>query len=190
MTTIRMARLEDAAACAAIYSPYVRDTAISFETEPPGAAEMERRLAQTLASFPWLVVEEAGVVLGYAYGAPHHHRAAYRFSADSSVYVDGSALRRGFGRRLYRVLFALLERQGFVAVHAGITLPNAASVALHESFGFEPVGVYREVGFKLDAWHDVGWWQRPLLPRTKSPAEPRAWTELRDEPGFESLFEF
>ena len=189
MPTIRMARLEDAAACAAIYAPYVRDTAISFEIDPPDAADMGRRLAETLGTLPWLVVEEAGRVVGYAYGAPHNRRAAYRFSVDSSVYVDAGARRRGLGRQLYRVLFALLERQGFVAVHAGITLPNAASVALHEGFGFEPVGVYRAVGFKLGAWHDVGWWQRPLYPERTDPLSRAAWTELREKPGFESLFD-
>jgi phosphinothricin acetyltransferase len=189
MPTIRMASPNDAAACAAIYAPYVRDTPVSFEAEPPDATEMGRRLLAALPMYPWLVVEDEGRVLGYAYGSSHNPRAAYRFSADSSVYVDVGARRRGFGRRLYRVLFALLERQGFVAVHAGITLPNAASVALHESFGFEPVGVYQRVGFKLGSWHDVGWWQRPLAPRSAPPPEPRAWTELRGKPGFEALFE-
>lgn len=184
-----MARLGDAAACAAIYAPYVRDTPISFEADPPDAAEMSRRLDATLRTWPWLVAEEDGKVLGYAYGSSHNQRTAYRFSTDSSVYVDVNARRRGLGQRLYRVLFAILERQGFVAVHAGITLPNAASVALHESFGFEPVGVYRGVGFKLGAWHDVGWWQRPLSARSAPPPEPRVWTELRGEPGFEALFE-
>jgi phosphinothricin acetyltransferase len=189
MTTIRVARPEDAAACAAIYAPYVRETPISFEAEPPDAIEMGRRLDATVRTFPWLVAEEDGRVLGYAYGSTHNPRSAYRFSADSSVYVDEGARRRGLGRRLYRTLFALLERQGFVAVHAGITLPNAASVALHESFGFEPVGVYQKVGWKLGAWHDVGWWQRPLAPRLAPPREPRVWTELRAEAGFDALFE-
>ena len=188
MTTIRLAGLGDAAACAAIYAPYVRETPISFETVPPDASEMSRRFEKTSARLPWLVAVEAGKVVGYAYAAPHNERAAYRFAVDSSVYVDVDARRRGLGRRLYRVLFASLERQGFVAVHAGITLPNAASVALHEGFGFEPVGVYRGVGFKLGAWHDVGWWQRPLVPRTARPSEPRAISEL-GEAELAGLFE-
>jgi phosphinothricin acetyltransferase len=178
MTIVRVARPGDAAACAAIYAPYVRDTPISFEAVPPDEIEMGRRLTETLRKLPWLVAEDAGRVLGYAYAAPHHTRAAYRFTVDSSVYIARDERRRGLGRLLYRTLFVLLERQGFVAVHAGITLPNAPSVAFHEGFGFEPIGVYRGVGYKLGAWYDVGWWQRPLLPRTDSPAEPRAWPEL------------
>jgi L-amino acid N-acyltransferase YncA len=189
MTTIRLAELDDGAACAAIYAPYVRDTPISFEKEPPDEHEMRRRLEKTLTRLPWLVAVESGAVVGYAYASPHHERFAYRFAVDSSVYVAESARGRGLGRRLYRVLFALLERQGFVAAHAGITLPNAASVGLHESFGFEPVGVYRGVGFKLGAWHDVGWWQRPLAPRRDRPAEPRALDALRGDAGFEASFD-
>lgn len=178
MVTIRPASEDDAAVCAAIYAPYVRDTPISFELEPPDTAELRRRLAATLPTLPWLLAEQAGSVLGYAYAGVHRERAAYRFAVDSSVYLARGAHGRGIGTQLYRALFALLEQQGFVAVHAGITLPNLASVALHEKLGFALVGIYRGVGYKFGAWHDVGWWQKPLAERTLTPAEPRAWTEL------------
>jgi L-amino acid N-acyltransferase YncA len=163
----------DAVACAAIYSPYVRDGVASFELEPPTEEEMARRIATMSTTHPWLVAERDGRVAGYAYASPHHARAAYRWAADVAVYVDASSQRRGVGRELYGALLALLARQRLQIACAGITLPNPASVALHEALGFAPVGVYRAIGFKAGAWHDVGWWQRRLQPATDgAPPEP------------------
>ena len=170
---IRLATGADAEAIAAIYRPIVADTAISFETNPPGPAEMEWRIAATLPFAPWLVYEEHGKIAGYAYGSRHRERAAYQWSVDVSVYVDDAFRRRGIGSALYTALFPQLRLQGFFAAHAGITLPNAGSVGLHESLGFVPVGVYRGVGYKLSAWHDVGWWQRSLRDRIPDPPPPR-----------------
>jgi phosphinothricin acetyltransferase len=169
---IRMARAGDAASIAAIYEPYVSSSPITFEEEPPTAEEMARRVADTLTVAPWLVSEQHGEILAYAYAAPHRQRAAYRWSVDASVYVRGDQQRRGLGRALYTSLFALLRLQGFYRVHAGVTLPNEGSVALHESFGFLPVGVYRQVGFKQGAWHDVGWWQLALRDDAGAPTPP------------------
>jgi phosphinothricin acetyltransferase len=154
----------DGGACASIYAPYVLDTAISFEQEPPSAEEIERRIGAIGARFPWLIAEEDGVVIGYAYASAHHERAAYRWAADVAVYIDREHRRRGAGRALYETLLSLLERQGLFVACAGITLPNPASVALHETCGFEPIGVYPRIGWKLGSWHDVGWWQRELRP--------------------------
>ena len=165
----------DAAACAAIYAPYVRETAISFEAVAPDASAMGERIARFGATHPWLVAEEAerGRVIGFAYATPHRERAAYRWACDVSVYVDGAQRRRGIGRQLYEALLPLLRAQRLHVACAGVTLPNAASVRLHESLGFEPVGVYRGIGFKLGRWHDVGWWQLRLLGGADSaPAEP------------------
>ena len=145
----------DAATCAAIYAPHVSDGVASFELEPPSVEEMARRIE---AAHVWLV-HEAG---GYAYATRHRERAAYRFTVETSVYVAEAAQGRGVGRALYDALLEEVARRGFRVALAGITLPNPASVALHESLGFEPVGVFREVGFKFGAWHDVGWWQRGL----------------------------
>jgi phosphinothricin acetyltransferase len=183
---IRLATSRDAEAIAAIYRPIVAATAISFETVPPGGAEMERRIATVLQIAPWLVYEDAGEVAGYAYGSRHRDRAAYQWSVDVSVYVGEGSRRRGIGRALYRALFPLLRLQGFYAAHAGITLPNAASVALHESLGFRPVGIYRAVGFKLGAWHDVGWWQSSLRERTPEPQVPRSLREAQRDPAWPS----
>ena len=158
---LRLATPEDAAAIAAIYAPYVRETAISFEVEPPGVEEMRRRLTSGVARFPWLVaVDSSDRVAGFAFGGEHRSRAAYGWSVDVTIYLDRTAHRRGLGRRLYGALFEILRAQGFVTAFAGIALPNPASVALHERCGFEHLGTMREVGRKFDRWVDTTWWQR------------------------------
>lgn len=169
---IRLAREDDAAAIAAIYAPEVLETAITFEIDPPTPEEMRRRIAETTERYPWLVSERDGAVEGYAYAGAHRTRAAYRWAVDVSVYLHRGARGRGVGRALYTVLLDMVTRQGFTMAHGGITLPNAASVGLHESMGFEHVGTYRGVGFKLGEWRDVGWWSRPLAPMTAAPSEP------------------
>jgi phosphinothricin acetyltransferase len=176
--TIRVAALSDADAIAAIYAPIVRDTTISFEVDPPAKEEMAQRIAATLQTHPWLVAEQAEKVIGYAYAAKHRDRAAYRWSADVSAYVDARARRCGVGRALYERLIAILRRQGFHVAFAGIALPNDASIALHEAVGFRPVGIYKEVGFKQDQWLDVGWWRLALLNHTSAPAEPIPFATL------------
>jgi L-amino acid N-acyltransferase YncA len=170
--SIRLATGRDAEQIAVIYAPHVTDTIISFELEPPTAEEMRRRIEVTLQRYPWLVCERQGQVLGYAYAGGHGSRAAYQWSVDVSVYVRGGARRRGVGRAVYASLFAALELQGFYNVYAGATLPNPASVGLHESVGFKRVGVYRGVGYKLGAWHDVVWWHLPLREKVADPDPP------------------
>jgi L-amino acid N-acyltransferase YncA len=163
----------DAAACAAIYAHHVEGSAVSFEEEPPDAAQLAERITRTARTHPWLVAECEGEVVGYAYGCPHRSRAAYRWAVDVSVYVDEDRRGEGCGRALYVELLERLRRQRFQVACAGITLPNAASVALHESLGFVAVGVYRRIGWKAGAWRDVGWWQLELEPAGEGPpAEP------------------
>lgn len=182
---IRVAAAGDAAQVAAIYAPIVERTVISFEFDAPAADEMRRRITETLARWPWLVCERAGNVLGYAYAGRHRARAAYQWSADVSVYVDAAARRGGVGRALYASLLAILVVQGYVNAYAGITLPNPASVGLHEALGFRPIGVYRGVGYKFGAWHDVGWWHLALRERPDRPAPPLAFPDVVERPGFE-----
>lgn len=171
----------DAAACAAIYGPYVRDTVISLEEIAPDERELAERIRRISLTHPWLVAELDGAVAGFAYGSQHRERAAYRWAADVAVYLDRSHRRRGIGRALYGALLALLERQGIRIACAGITLPNDASVALHKACGFEPVGVYRRIGWKAGTWRDVGWWQLELAPATDAaPAEPETPQRLTD----------
>ncbi len=158
--------MRDAAEIREIYAPYV-ETPVSFENAVPSEEEVRRRIGK---AHVWLVSECGGRVAGYAYASKHREREAYHWSVESSVYVHRAFHRRGIGRRLYERLFSELRSRGFVNVYAGITLPNAASVALHQSFGFEPVGIFRHIGFKLGRWHDVGWWSHLL---GKLPADPR-----------------
>lgn len=159
----------DAEACAAIYAASVVDSHTSFETEPPTPAEMADRIARVSASHCWLVEEVDGAIAGYAYGSGHRPRAAYRWAVEVTVYVDAAFHRRGVGRRLYAALFERLRERGYRMAFAGIALPNDASVRLHESLGFEPIGVFRNVGWKLGAWRDVGWWQLDLAPGSDAP---------------------
>jgi L-amino acid N-acyltransferase YncA len=171
--TIRDADPElDADACALIYAPHVRSSPTSFEEAPPGGDELATRIRRTTATHPWLIADSDGTVVGYAYACRHRERPAYRWAADVSVYVSDARQREGVGRDLYEALFERLRRQGFRIACAGITLPNEASVALHERLGFIPVGVFRDIGWKAGAWRDVGWWQLELASGDGPPAEP------------------
>lgn len=167
---IRLAGPADAAGIAAIYRPYVEGSRISFEEDAPDAAEISRRMSSPL--HPWLVAEDEGRLLGFASSSAFRSRRAYRWVVESGIYVAANSKGRGIGRALLSKLIELLERQGFVAVIGAIALPNEASVALHERLGFVSTGTYRQVGFKLGEWLDVGLWQRELAPRTDEPSEP------------------
>ncbi|WP_431605675.1 N-acetyltransferase family protein [Amycolatopsis melonis] len=168
---IREATPDDAAACAAVYAPYVTDTVVSFETEEPGPAEMARRIA---AAHAWFVLEDHGRVAGYAYANRFAERAAYRWSCETSIYLELGRRRTGAGRALYETLFERLRERGLCRAFAGMTLPNEASAGLHRALGFEPAGVYRRVGWKHGAWRDVAWVQKDLRATegcTSAPAE-------------------
>ncbi len=170
--TVRDASVDDAEACAAIYAPYVTGTPITFETEPPGAQEMRDRISSSLRTHAWVVLCDRGTVVGYAYARPFATRAAYRWSCEVSVYLELGRRRTGGGRLLYEALFARLANRGFQMAVAGMTVPNDASLGLHQALGFSPVGTYRRIGWKLGAWHDVAWAQRPLAARPEPPEEP------------------
>jgi phosphinothricin acetyltransferase len=161
-TEIRTVRPDDAYGIAEIYRPIVETTTISFEEVAPGEREIAQRIAHVTQAYPWLVAECDGRLAGYAYASRHRDRAAYRYSVDVSVYVAAGARRSGIASKLYAGLFADLTRLGFHRAFAGVALPNDASIALHERFGFEPVGVYKEVGWKFGRWLDVAWWQKAL----------------------------
>ncbi|MGP0063085.1 MAG: arsinothricin resistance N-acetyltransferase ArsN1 family B [Isosphaeraceae bacterium] len=178
--TIRLAAEDDAEQILEIYAPFCRETPVSFETQPPTVDEMGRRIAKILKSHPWLVCEESGLIMGYAYASPHRERAAYVWSVDVSVYVREGRRRGGVGRALYTSLFALLKLQGFYNALAGTTIPNPGSVGLHRALGFEPVGTYRKIGFKCGAWHDVAWWQLALQEAGTQPEPPRDFQVVRE----------
>jgi len=175
---IRLATPGDARQVLDIYAPLVRESPTSFELSPPTVEEVARRVSKCLEHAPWLACERGGSLLGYAYAGRYRERPAYRWSIETSVYVRVDERGAGVGRALYTALLAAVRAQGFYNAYAGITLPNAPSVRLHESMGFEPVGVYRRAGYKLGAWHDVGWWQLALRAPDADPAEPRALSEV------------
>jgi L-amino acid N-acyltransferase YncA len=170
---LRMANEQDASTIRAIYGPFCENSVTSFEASAPPLEEMQARIRKTTAHYPWLVCVRDGEVRGYAYAGAHRERAAYRWSVDAAVYLAEGHRRIGMGRALYTALFKILELQGYFKVYAGITLPNPASVGLHEAMGFAPVGIYRGVCYKFGAWRDVGWWQLALQAERAEPAEPR-----------------
>ena len=166
----RLATPADGAACAAIYAPYVADTAISFETVPPTADEMAARIARTTERTPWVVVEVDGVVRAYAYGTRHRDRAAYDWTVETTVYVDREFGRRGLGRLAMGAVVEILRLQGAHLLVAGITLPNPGSVRLHESLGYQAIGEFAAIGWKFGGWHGVSWYALELGPRDAEPA--------------------
>ena len=184
---IRLATRNDAVGIAEIYRPIVLSTPISSEIEPPDEQEIARRIEKTMTAHPWLVCEYQDHLTGYAYASSHRERAAYQWSVDASVYVHSDFRRQGVGQALYRSLFQILAAQGYYNAYAGITLPNAGSVGLHESVGFNPLGVYRHVGYKMGAWHDVGWWELALQPKISAPRLPLKLAEVQSSPSWQEM---
>lgn len=183
--TIRAATPQDATAIQALYAPHVTERTTSFELTPPSAQEMARRIAATLPLRPWLVcvepdAEGGSTLLGYSYASAHRGRAAYRWSAESAIYVADTAQRRGVASALYRALFAILAHQGYFNVYAGVVSPNAPSAALHEAMGFIKVGVYQKIGYKRGAWRDITWYKKALAPKIDgaTPTDPRPFSEV------------
>lgn len=174
---IRMASSRDAVAIQSIYAPIVAETAISFELEPPGVEEMRRRIETTLLTLPWLVCDGDGVI-GYAYAGVFRTRPAYQWTVEVSVYVHAAHRGKEVARTLYTSLFECLRVQGYRTALAGIVLPNAASVAIHERMGFRSIGVFHHVGYKFGAWHDVGWWELSLQEFPNPPPRPRPPLEV------------
>lgn len=161
---LRDATAADGAACAALYAPYVADTTVSFEVEPPDAAEMSRRIAAAQQRYAWLLAERDGRLVGYAYGGEFRSRAAYRHTCEVSVYVAEAAQGEGVGSLLYTALLDRMRALGMRLAVGGATMPNDASERLHQALGFEVVGTFREVGFKHGLWCDVRWFQKQLRP--------------------------
>ena len=179
---VRLATIGDGDACAAIYAPYVARTSISFELVPPTGADMAARIARTIERSPWVVVELDGIVRAYAYGTRHRERAAYDWTIETTVYVDEAFRGRALGRAAMRGLIAVLRIQGFHLAVAGVTGPNAASVALHRALGFERIGEFEAIGWKFDAWHGVEWFALELSPRDPIPDPVTPLPELIGTP--------
>jgi phosphinothricin acetyltransferase len=176
---IRVARPEDSEAILAIYAPHCTSSHVSFEIVPPTEQQMRDRIERITGQFPWLVGQIDGNVAGYVYASQHRERAAYRWAADVAVYIAEANQRRGLGRALYSSLIAILREQGYFQAYAGITLPNSGSEGLHQSVGFQPVGVFPHVGYKLGRWLDVGWWWLQLQPEIDAPPDPLPFSAIR-----------
>jgi L-amino acid N-acyltransferase YncA len=176
---VRLATPADGTACAAIYAPYVTDTAISFEFDPPGGDEMALRIGRTLERTPWVVVEFDGEVRGYAYGTRHRERAAYDWTVETAVYVDRDFTRLGLGRMAMSAVLAILRLQGAHLAVAGITPPNPGSVGLHEALGFSRIGLFEAIGWKRGVWHGVEWFALELGARSETPAPFRPLPDIR-----------
>ena len=184
---IRTARDEDAAAIHAIYAPSITDGVATFETELPGVDVMRERIRARLQHYPWLVWEDAGDVLAYAYAGRFRERAAYDWIAETSIYVRADAHRRGIARKLYGVLLDVMRLQGINQAVGVITLPGTASVAMHETMGFSPAGVWRRCGYKLGQWWDVGVWQKQLQTPAALPLPIVPFPHIAGFAGFREL---
>lgn len=182
MVEVRIAAPSDARGILDIYSPYVRERFCTFETEVPSLEEMAGRIENCTRTRPWLVCTVDSAVASYAYASGHRERAAYQWCCESSVYTHTDFQGRGMGRQLYKVLFSVLKMQGYKNVYAGITLPNEASIKLHEKCGFTHVATYDNIGYKLGEWKDVGWWKLQLNAYERNPAPPLKLSEMNLQP--------
>ena len=183
---LRLATEDDATACLAIYGPVIEGTAISFELEPPSLEEMRERIRVILERTPWLVVEDEAAVWGYAYAGPFRARPAYQWTTEVTVYVHPRHHRKGVGKALYTALLSALRALGYRSAVGGMTLPNPASMALHEALGFRAVGAFKAAGFKFGGWHDVGFWQLELRGHEAPLGPPRLVASLLGTPPWEA----
>lgn len=186
---IRLATEADSASILEIYSPYITDTVITFEYEVPTIMAFSKRITNIQKKYPWLLCEVNGIVVGYAYAAEYMQRKAYDWSVDFSIYINHKYHRKKIGKALYFALFELLVLQGYYNAYAGITLPNIKSEGLHQSFGFNPIGVYQNVGYKFDNWHDVKWFQLKIQDCSKSPTTPKTINDINNTPEFNTIIQ-
>ena len=184
---IRLATTADAAAIHQVYRPIVLDTHISFEQNAPTVSEIAARIDKTLAQHPWLVCEFDGLLAGYAYAGDFRARAAYQWTAETTVYVHSDFQRRGVSRALYSTLLAVLREQGYCSAVGVIALPNEGSIRAHEAMGFRQIGVFKNVGYKAGDWRDTGWWQFELRSPPTSPQAPRPIAKIAAERCFDDL---
>ncbi|HKL80058.1 MAG TPA: GNAT family N-acetyltransferase [Mobilitalea sp.] len=184
---IRLAEENDSVSLLNIYSEFIRNTAVTFETAVPTVLEFSKRIRDVLESSPWLVCEINGENIGYAYASKHRERSAYQWSVDVTVYINPQYHRRHIATALYIALIELLKIQGYYSAYAGISLPNLNSEGFHESFGFKPVGVFHNVGFKFGEWRDVKWFELTISEYSKNPAKPKTINEIKDAEEFENI---
>jgi len=186
--SMRLITESDAEDVLNIYSYYVRETVISFEYVVPSQEDFLQRIKTISAQYPWLVFLSGSKIIGYAYASSHRQRTAYQWSCESTVYLIPEFHRKGIARLLYQALFSLLRLQGYFNVYAGVTLPNKKSVGFHRSFGFSEVGVYKEIGYKFEEWHDVQWFQFEIQQHIYNPPPPRLIQSIINSKEFNNVF--
>ncbi len=179
--------MDDAAGLLAVYKPYVETTAITFEYEVPSVEEFGKRINAIIPEYPWLVCEKEGIITGYAYAHKHRDRTAYQWSPESTVYLNETYHGRGIARVLYEAVFEILKLQGFINVYAGVLASNMKSNAFHRAMGFEEIGVYRNIGYKLGEWHSNYWYQLHLLPHIINPSVPQKTADIAGTKAFEQI---
>lgn len=184
---IRLATSNDAQNILDIYGTYCLKSPATFELQPPSLDDICNRINKTLMRFPYLIFEQEHEAVAFAYAGQHMERAAYRFSVNVSVYVKEGHHGTGKGKALYNLLLPLLTKQGFCNAFAGITIPNPGSEALHRSMGFVQTGLYKNVGYKFEKWHDVSWWQLPLRAEIGIPNEPTPIKEMLEDAEYSFL---
>jgi phosphinothricin acetyltransferase len=186
---IRLATSDDTASILEIYAPFITDTTITFEYQVPTVAEFNGRITDIQKKYPWLVCEINDNIVGYAYASAFSGRAAYDWSVDFSIYINPQYHSRKIGKALYYCLFELLKLQGFCNAFAGVALPNIKSESLHQSFGFKPIGVYRNVGYKLGKWHDVKWFGLKIQDHVNQPISPKTIDQVRNTAEFHTILQ-
>jgi phosphinothricin acetyltransferase len=186
---IRLATEADVASILEIYRPFIAETVITFEYEVPTLTEFSKRMANIQKKYPWIVCEVNGAVVGYAYASQFNERAAYDWSIDFSIYIKSHYHRQKIGKALYFALFELLKLQGYCNAYAGIAMPNIKSESFHQSFGFKPIGVYHNVGYKFGDWRDVKWFELRIQDYSKSPLRPQIIDEINNTFEFKTIIQ-
>jgi len=186
---IRLVHTDDCVSLLDIYGPYIADTTVTFEYEIPDADAFKERIRNISGTYPWLVCELNGKIVGYAYASRHRERAAYQWSVDLSVYMDPEYHRNYIAKALYSALTKILKLQGYYNAYAGITLPNEKSERFHESFGFKLIGVYENVGYKFGKWLDVGWYWLKIAEHIDEPPNPKPITEICGTKEFKKILD-
>lgn len=188
-TRIRLAAEADSASILQVYTPYITDTVITFESKVPTITEFNERMANIQRKYPWLVCEINNYIVGYAYASCYSEREAYDWSADFSIYLHPQYQRKNIGKALYFALIEILKLQGYYNAYAAVTIPNHKSEGLHESFGFKTIGVYQNIGYKFDRWHDVKWYGLNLKEHNQSPAPIKSIDEIGETNEFKTIIE-
>jgi phosphinothricin acetyltransferase len=184
---IRPITENDAGSALKIYKPYVLNTAITFEYEVPAVDEFLDRIKTNTAQYPWLVCLQHDKIMGYAYAGRHRYKTAYQWSPESTVYLAPEVHGRGIGRVLYETLFSILRLQGYFNVYAGVALPNEKSEGFHRALGFEEIGDFKKIGYKLGKWHDVKWFQLHLARHIDNPFPPKSIKEIENNVDFQTI---